>query len=94
MHCSVHVKMDGAGDKFTDEANTGVGFKLPKCLRYYMQFVIPTLITVIYLKGYYDWFYTYHPMESIVVWMCIPVALLAFVLYCVFTKSKRQNVAA
>lgn len=81
-------------DKFIEEANAGVGFKLPKSLRYYMQFAIPTLITVIYLKGYYDWFYTYHPMESIVVWMCIPVVLLAFVLYCVFSKSKRQNVAA
>ena len=76
-------------DGFIQEVNSGVGIKLPKALRYYMQFGIPTLVTVIYLKGYYDWFYTYKPMESLVAWMTIPVVLLAFVLYCVFTKTKK-----
>ena len=55
-----------------------------------MQFVIPVMIIVIYLKGYYDWFHTYHPMESLAVWMGIAVVLLAFILYCVFAQKKKN----
>lgn len=77
-------------DHFITEANDGKGLKLPAVLRGYMQFVIPVMIIVIYLKGYYDWFHTYHPMESLAVWMGIAVVLLAFILYCVFAQKKKN----
>lgn len=74
--------------RFIEEANAGEGIKLPTALRGYMQYVIPAVIILIYLKGYYDWFYTYSPMESLVVWMGIAVLLLLFIMYCVFAKKK------
>lgn len=73
---------------FIQEANAGKGMKLSHALRGYMHYGIPALIILIYLKGYYDWFYTYAPMKSLAVWMGIAVLLLVFVLYCVFAKKK------
>lgn len=75
-------------DNLLAEANAGKGMKISKSLRGYVQFVVPAVIIVIYLKGYYDWFHTYHPMESLAVWMAIPVVLLTFIMYCVFAKKK------
>lgn len=41
---------------FLEEANTGSGLKLPSGLRWYMSYVIPSIIVFIYLRGYYDIF--------------------------------------
>ena len=38
-------------DKYLEEANTGVGFKLPKQLKPYFQFVLPVLIVIILVQG-------------------------------------------
>ena len=38
-------------DKYIEEANTGKGFKLPKQLKWYFQFVLPILIVVILAQG-------------------------------------------
>lgn len=38
-------------DNYLAEANTGKGLKMPKCLKYYFQFVLPILILVILLQG-------------------------------------------
>ena len=38
-------------DKYIEEANTGKGFKLPKQLKWYFQFVLPVLIVVILVQG-------------------------------------------
>jgi len=38
-------------DKYIEEANTGKGFKLPKQLKWYFQFVLPILILVILVRG-------------------------------------------
>lgn len=43
-------------DAFMEEVNTGKGRKLSNSLRMYMSYVLPAIIVVVYLKGYYDTF--------------------------------------
>ena len=38
-------------DKYLEEANTGTGFKMPKWLKPYFQFVLPVLIVIILVQG-------------------------------------------
>ena len=38
-------------DKYLEEANTGDGFKMPKQLKWYLQFVVPVLIIIILVQG-------------------------------------------
>jgi len=38
-------------DKYLEETNTGAGFKMPRQLKWYFQFVIPVLIVVILVQG-------------------------------------------
>lgn len=51
------VRKNGWGfENFLKEANTGTGLEFPKWARAYMQYVLPLIVTVVYLKGYYDFF--------------------------------------
>ena len=43
-------------DNFIQEANTGDGRKFPAILRKHMTYIIPVIVVIIYLKGYYDMF--------------------------------------
>lgn len=76
--------------KFLEEANTGEGIGFPKGLKGYVGYVIPLLIIIIYLKGYYDKF---SPLgtTTLVIWMAVAVLLLGFVLYCAGGKKKEKN---
>lgn len=38
-------------DKYLEEANTGKGIKMPRCLKSYFQFVLPILVLVILIQG-------------------------------------------
>ncbi|MBO5487507.1 MAG: sodium-dependent transporter [Eubacterium sp.] len=38
-------------DRYLEEANTGKGLKLPKCLKNYFRFVLPVLILIILIQG-------------------------------------------
>lgn len=81
------VKKNGWGfDNFVEEANEGKGKSFPKALRGYMTYVIPTLIIVIYLKGYYD-FFAKQPVGVRVFWMAVAVLFLLLVLS--FTSHKK-----
>lgn len=73
------TKKNGWGfDGFRNEVNTGSGFKLPLWIRGYMTFVLPIIIVIVYLKGYYDMFKSYDtPM--FILWMCVAIAFLALV---------------
>lgn len=77
-------------ENFLKEANTGEGIGFPKGLRSYVGYVIPLLIIIIYLKGYYDKF---SPLgtTALVIWMAVAVLLLGFVLYCAGGKKKEKN---
>lgn len=43
-------------ENFTKEVNTGKGSKLSNSLRFYMTYILPIIVAVVYLKGYYDTF--------------------------------------
>ena len=74
-------------DNFLAEVNAGNGIKFPKGIRWYVGYVIPVIIMIIYLKGYYDKFVGEGP-AMLAGWMAVAVLLLGFVLYCAFTKKK------
>ncbi len=74
-------------DGFEKEANAGNGMKFPKILRGYMTYVLPLIIVVIYLKGYYDMFYS-KGLNYFIPWMCVALVFLALVAYFRFYKKK------
>ncbi len=75
------VKKNGWGfDAFLKETNTGIGSPFPKGLKYYMLYVLPAIILVIYFKGYYDMFKTREPLVF-GIWMAVAVLFAGLVLY-------------
>ena len=74
-------------ENFEKEANAGEGLKFPRFLRGYMTYVLPLIIVVIYLKGYYDMFYS-KGMSYFIPWMCVAVAFLALIGYFRFYRKK------
>lgn len=74
-------------DAFLEEANAGKGLRFSRCLKGYVSYVVPLVIIVIYLKGYYDIF-SKQPLPVFVGWMIFAVLLLGFVLYCALHKKK------
>ncbi|MEZ3433951.1 MAG: sodium-dependent transporter [Lachnospiraceae bacterium] len=82
------AKKNGWGfDNFIREVNTGEGVKLGKWLRPYMLFILPVIIIVIYLKGYYDMFKG-QGTAVLAGWMAAAALFLGFVLYCAGGKKK------
>ena len=75
-------------DNFIDEVNTGKGISFPANLRAYMEYILPAIIIIIYLKGYYDKFAA---MGSVMltVWMTAAAVFLGFVIYCAGGRSKK-----
>jgi NSS family neurotransmitter:Na+ symporter len=90
------VKKNGWGwDNFIREVNTGKGLKFPKGIQWYMAYVLPTVIAVVYLKGYYDWFKPYG-LSVLIPWMCVAVFFLGFIATAVFCKpntNAKRNLA-
>lgn len=74
-------------ESFRREVNEGEGKKLPASLRGYMSFVIPAIIVIIYLKGYYDTF-AGMGMVPLVFWISFAVALLVVIFFVAFRKKK------
>jgi NSS family neurotransmitter:Na+ symporter len=86
------VKKNGWGyENFLKEADEGRGMRFPAKLKWYMTYVIPLLIVIIYLKGYYDLFREKGP-AMLAVWMCVAFAFLALILR--FSCSKKERSAA
>ena len=51
------VNKNGWGfDNFIRETNEGKGISFPASVKGYMNYVLPAIIVVVYLKGYYDKF--------------------------------------
>lgn len=73
------VKKNGWGfESFIKEADTGKGISYPQVLRGYMQYGLPTIIVVVYLKGYYDMFAPLG-VGSLVFWMIVALLFLGFI---------------
>lgn len=73
---------------FLNEVNSGKGLQFPHNLKGYMSYVLPIVIIVVYLKGYYDKF---APMGTgmLTGWMIFAVALIAFILFPALYQKKR-----
>ena len=83
------VRKNGWGwDNFVAEVNTGKGISLSHKLRWYMNYIVPTLGILIYLGGYYDMFKKSSPVVFIM-WMTIAVLLVAGILAIAFYKGKK-----
>lgn len=76
-------------DNFIKEANTGKGLKFPKFIRAYMLYVIPAVVAVIYLKGYYDMFQP-KGLSYLIPWMIVGIAMLVLVAWISFGHSKKK----
>lgn len=73
------VRKNGWGfENFLKEANAGTGVKFPKWSRVYMQYILPVIVTVVYLKGYYDFFAGQQTTVRIL-WMAFALLLLAVI---------------
>ena len=84
------VRKNGWGfENVLKEANTGSGMKFPKWIRVYMQYILPLIVCVIYLKGYYDFFIPQGKTTTIL-WMCFAAAMLIVIFgITIFTGKKR-----
>lgn len=83
------TKKNGWGwDNFVEEVNQGKGIKLAKGLRWYVKYIVPVLIVVIYIKGYYDMFARYGK-KVLAFWMVVAAAFLALIFS--FTLSKKPK---
>ena len=75
------VKKNGWGfDAFLRETNTGAGTPFPRGLKFYMLYVLPVIILVIYFKGYYDMFKD-KELHLFVIWMSVAVLLAGFIFF-------------
>lgn len=83
------VKKNGWGfDKFKEEVDTGAGFALPVWIKVLMTYILPVIIVLVYIKGYYDMFSPFGT-KTLAVWLCIAFAFLALVLS--FTSRVKVN---
>ena len=76
-------------DSFVKEANTGEGIKLPLWVRKYMAYILPLIITIVYIKGYYDTFCK-QPLGIFIGWMCFSV-LLVVIIYLIALLTGRKS---
>lgn len=85
------VRKNGWGfENFIREANEGEGMKFPQWIRLYMQYILPVIVTIIYLKGYYDTFKD-KGTALLAGWMCFACLLLAVIFgVSVFTGRKKK----
>lgn len=83
------VKRNGWGfENFLREANEGSGIKFPHVVRLYMQYILPAIVTVIYLKGYYDTFKS-RGTALLCAWMVFAILLLCIIFgIAIFTGRK------
>lgn len=84
------ISRNGWGwENFIKEANSGKGIGFPRQIKWYMQYVLPLIVVVIYLKGYYDMFYS-KGMQYFVPWMIVALAFLGVLFWIVSGKPKKK----
>lgn len=70
-------------NEFLKEANTGKGRKLTNGLRFYMSYILPAIIVIVYLKGYYDTFCNMG-IGTLIGWMVFALVLLGLITWISF----------
>lgn len=75
-------------DNFIQEANTGDGRKFPAILRKHMTYIIPVIVVIIYLKGYYDMF---SPLgvKYMIPWFAVAAFFLIVVFRLALVRKKK-----
>ncbi|MBO5239488.1 MAG: sodium-dependent transporter [Lachnospiraceae bacterium] len=85
------TKKNGWGwNAFIQEANTGNGWGFPEKLRVYMTYILPFIIVIIYLKGYYDKF-AEQGIKYLLSWIVVAVLLLALLVWMITGKPKNKK---
>ena len=76
-------------NNFIKEANEGNGLRFPTSIKWYMKYILPIIIMVVYLKGYYD---TFSKMGTVVLvgWMTFAVLLLGVIWGIALKKQKSK----
>ncbi|MEE0954475.1 MAG: sodium-dependent transporter [Eubacterium sp.] len=77
-------------DAFLKEADAGRGISFPEKLRWYCAYILPVIIIVIYLKGYWDMFSPMGPVKT-ALWFCFAAALLIFILFCSASRKVQED---
>lgn len=77
-------------ERFLREANTGKGPGFPKALKGYISYVLPMIIIVIYLKGYYDKF-AGQGAAVLTGWMAAAALFLGFIIICAVVQKKEEE---
>lgn len=77
-------------DNFIKEANSGNGLKFPVKMRFYMTHILPWIVVIIYLKGYYDMFSKRGPVVF-AVWMLIAFVFLGVIMNTTRTHKKKTQ---
>ena len=91
------VKKNGWGwNSFLTEVNAGTGKKFPgsRILQFYMTYVLPLIIVVVYLKGYYDTFKGDGAdiiTPTLIGWMAFAVLLLVVIFAVTLKKPKAEK---
>ena len=75
---------------FMQEANTGHGISFPQKVRFYMTYILPWIVVVIYLKGYYDMFRDKGNV-MLGIWMAIAVAFLGMIVWLTGKRKSSQS---
>lgn len=85
------TKKNGWGYKnFLEEVDLGQGIAFPKKLRFYIKYILPLIIIIVYLKGYYDMFSVFGT-KVLTIWMVIALAFLGLILSFSFNRGKRKE---
>ena len=85
------VKKNGWGwENFRKEVNDGKGLKISNKLQFYMTYILPAIIVIVYLKGYYDTFAKMGP-KVLAGWMTFAAVLLAIIFGLSSVKKKTKK---
>ena len=85
------TRQNGWGfEHFIKEANTGKGIVLPGWIRFYMTYILPFIIVLVYLKGYYDMFSS-KDTATFVGSMAFAVALLVAIFFVRLYRPKEAK---
>ena len=74
---------------FIKEANAGQGMGFPEILKGYMTYILPIIVIVIYLKGYYDMFAP-KGMKYLIPWMIVAFAFLGLIAWFAFGGKRNE----
>ena len=77
-------------DNFIAEVNEGKGISFPRIVKSYMKWILPLIIIIVYLKGYYDMFAP-QGTAALIGWMSFAVVFLAVILFFTVPKMKAKE---